>query len=104
MFKHVARRLSKLRTSALDFVTSNQMQYRKFTLKYVDQWFSKFIDLRHPSFVIEQLGGTPSLTLLVNRRQFHELAAPLELFTAPKGSAAPWLRTTATDVNDVDWR
>ena len=27
--------------------------------------------------------------------QFQKLAAPLELFTAPKGSAAPWLRTTA---------
>ena len=36
--------------------------------------------------------------LLVNRLQIHTLAIPLELSTAPKDSAAPWLRTTALNV------
>ena len=50
---------------------------------------------------MEQFGGTP---LLVNRRQDQKLAAPLELFWAPKGSAAPRLRTTVLEscVRDLD--
>ena len=61
---------------------------------YVGKWFSTFLRLRNPSFVLLQFGGTPSYNLQVNRCQVHILAAPLELFAAPKGSAAPWLRTT----------
>ena len=59
------------------------------------QWFSTFFDPQHPSFVVEEFGGTPSLNLPVNRHKLHKLAAPLVFFMAPKGSAAPRLRTTA---------
>ena len=58
------------------------------------QCFSTFFDSRHPSMAMEQFGGTPGYNLLVNRRQVQKLAAPLELFPAPKGFAAPRLRTT----------
>ena len=61
----------------------------------LEQCFSTFLNSRHPSFVIEQFGGTPSNILLVNSGEVQKLAAPLELFTAPKGSAAPRLRITA---------
>ena len=46
---------------------------------------------------MEQFGGTPITNLLVNRGQVQKLVAPLELFMAPKGSAAPWLRITALE-------
>ena len=51
------------------------------------QWFSTFICLRHPSFVIEQFGGTPSFNLLEDISQVY-------LFTAPRGSAEPRLKIT----------
>ena len=53
-----------------------------------------FFDSRHPSLFIKQFGGTPNYNLLVNRCQVQKLSAPLEFFTAPKGSAVPRLRTT----------
>ena len=56
-----------------------------------------FFHSRHPSIVLQQFGGTPSYNLLVNMCQFQNLVAPLELFTAPKGAAAPRLRTTGLD-------
>ena len=60
----------------------------------LQQWFSTFFDSRHSSLVLEQFGGTPIYNLPVNRCQVQKLVAPLELFTAPKGSVAPRLRTT----------
>ena len=57
--------------------------------------FLNLFDSRHPSVLIEQLGGTPSYNLPSNRRKKLKLAAPLQFFTASKGSAAPRLRTTA---------
>ena len=66
-------------------------------MKPLEQCFSTFFDSRHPSFVLEQFGGTPSFNLPVNRHQVHKLVAPLVLFTAPKGSLAPRLRTTGLD-------
>ena len=56
------------------------MEVHRRTLRH---WFSTFFDSRHPSFAIEQFGGTPSLNLPVNRRQTHKLAVPGEIFTAP---------------------
>ena len=58
------------------------------------QCFSTFLDSRHPSFLIEQFGGTPNYKLSLNGRGINILVAPLELFTAPKGSSSPLLRTT----------
>ena len=66
-----------------------------FKLYSLLQWFSTFFDSRHPSFVVEQFGGTPSFNLPVDRPEIHKLAAPLMFFMAPKGFAAPLLRTTA---------
>ena len=43
---------------------------------------------RHPSFVIEQFGDTPSFNLPENRRLIYKLAALLELFKAVRGSSA----------------
>ena len=65
---------------------------------HLDQCFSTFFDSRHPSLVIEQFGGTPGYNLLVDSCQILKLAAPLELSMAPKGSAAPRLRTTDLDI------
>ena len=53
-----------------------------------------------PFFLIEQFGGTPNYNLPLNRRQIHKLAAPLEFFTAPKGSAAPRLRITTIRIKE----
>ena len=39
------------------------------TLESLDQCFSTFFDLRHPSLAIEQFGGTPGYNLPVNRLQ-----------------------------------
>ena len=50
---------------------------------------------QHPFFVIKQFGGPPTNNSLVKRCKVLKLAAPLELFTAPKGSAARRLRITA---------
>ena len=61
----------------------------------LEQCFSTFFDSRHPFLAIEQFGGTPGYNLLINRRKVQKLAAPQELFTEPKGIAAPLLRTTA---------
>ena len=57
--------------------------------KCLSQCFSTFFDSRHPSFLIEQFCSTPNYNSQLNRRQIHKLAAPLEFFTAPKGSATP---------------
>ena len=57
----------------------------------LDQWFSTFFDSRHPYLVFQQFGGTPNYNLLVNKGQDQKLAAPLELFAAPR------LRTTDLD-------
>ena len=57
-------------------------------VSYLTQWFSTFFDSRHLSFFTEQFGGTRSYNLPVNGRQVHKLAAPQELFSAPR------LRTT----------
>ena len=48
---------------------------------------------------MEQLGGTRSFNLPVNRRQDHKLVAPLQLFMAPRVSAAHRLRTTGIDAS-----
>ena len=71
----------------------NEFLWRQYIT--LTQCFSTFFDSRHPSFLIEQFGGTPNSILPVNRRQVHKMAAPQEFFTAPKGSVAPRLRTTA---------
>ena len=55
---------------------------------------SMFFDSRHPSLAIDQFGGTPGHNLQVKRDQVQKLAAPLELFGAPKDTATPRLRTT----------
>ena len=47
---------------------------------------------------MEQFGGTPSYNLPVNRHQVHKLAAPLEFFTALKGSTEPLLSITGLAV------
>ena len=70
-------------------------RYLRFWVNSLVQCFSTFFDSRHPSFLIEQFGVTHSYNLLLNRRQIHKLGATLKFFTAPKGSVAPWLRTTA---------
>jgi len=44
---------------------------------------------------------TPNCILLVNTSQIQKLAAPLELSAAPKGSAAPWLRTTGLEIQNI---
>ena len=63
-----------------------------------EQCFSTFICSRHPSFHIEQFGGTPCYKLPVNKPLVHYLATPLEFFTAPVGSTAPRLRTTGLEI------
>ena len=68
-------------------------QVTLFSFYILEQCFSTFFDSWHPSFVKEYFGGTPSFNLTVNKRQVHNLAAPLELFTAPKFSAAPTVYT-----------
>ena len=68
----------------------------------VDQYFSTFFDSRHPSFIIEQFGGTHSFNLPINRRQVQKLAAPLEFFLTPKDSMAPRLRTNELRTNKSD--
>ena len=65
----------------------------------LEKWFSTFFDSQHTSFVIEHCGGTPSYNLPLNSCQVHKLAAPLELFTAPKGSTAPGLNTTGLELS-----
>ncbi len=47
-----------------------------------------------PLFFNNLAYGTPICILLVNTSQIQKLAAPLEISAAPKGSAAPRLRTT----------
>ena len=64
----------------------------------VEQCYSTFFYSRHPSLVIEQFGGTLSQNVLVTRRQDQKFAAPLELSTATKGSAAPCLTITVVEL------
>ena len=66
-------------------------------LKCVEQGFSTFFDSRHPFLVIKHYDGTPSYKLLVNGHKNQNLAAPLELFGAPKSATAPRLRTTGVE-------
>ena len=69
--------------------------------KGLEQCFSTFFDSRRPSFVLLQFGVTLSYNLQVNRCQVHKFAVPL--FTAPKGSAAPRLRTTGLEAELASW-
>ena len=41
----------------------------------VSQWFSTFLDSRHPSLVNERFGITPNYNLQVNRYQFQNMAS-----------------------------
>ena len=63
----------------------------------LEQWFSTFFGLRHPSQVIEQFGGTHNYNLLFNRFQVQKLVAPLEFFMGPRGSTSPRLRTSVLE-------
>ena len=62
--------------------------------KHLDQCFSTFFDSWHTYVATELFGYIPGFKLLVNWLKVQKFAAPLELFRAPKGSAAPRLRTT----------
>ena len=75
------------------FIISSHLHKLRRNKQRLLQCFSTFFDSRHPSFAYEQFGSTPSCNLLVHRRKVHNLSAPQELFAAPKGPAAPWLRT-----------
>ena len=75
----------------------NDLEVSAVSFNFQEQCFSTFFDLRHPSLATEQFGVTPGFNLLLNKHQIQKLAAPLELFTSPKGVAAPRLRTTVLD-------
>ena len=77
-----------------------QMRKRQLDLSeilHVDLYFSTFFDIRHTSLVLEKFSDTLSYNLLGNRYKDQILATP-RAFTAPKGSAAPWLTTTDIDL------
>ena len=67
--------------------------------KSLKQRFSTSFVSRHTSLVEEQFGGKHNYNLQVNKRQVQRLVAPLELSTAPKGSAAHRLRPTVSKDN-----
>ncbi len=50
----------------------------------LEQCFSTFFDLRHPSLAFQQFDGTPNCILLVNTSKIQNLAAPLEHSAAPR--------------------
>ena len=59
-------------------------------------------DSQHPSLVTEQFGGTPGYNLIESRCKIQKLVAPLELFRAPEGYAAPRLRTTEIECREIE--
>ena len=61
--------------------------------RLVVQCFPTLFDSQHPSFLIEQFGGTPSYNILVNKCQVYKLSVPLR-FSRYTVFAAPRLRTT----------
>ena len=62
----------------------------------LDQCYSTFFDSRHSFLAIKQFSGTPVYILPVNRRK-------VQKFAAPKGSAAPRLRTTDRALNQKSY-
>ena len=70
------------------------VELRECAKKELSQCFSTFFDSRHPFLAIEKFGGTPAYNSPVNRRKVQIFTAPPYFFRAPKGSAAPRLRTT----------
>ena len=58
------------------------------SMNYLEQCFPTVFDSRHPVLAREHFCGTPGYNLPLNRRTVQKLAAPLELFTAPRLRAA----------------
>ena len=63
----------------------------QFQFICTEQGFPTFFGSRHSCMVKKHFGGTPSYNILAKK------AAPVELFRAPKGVAAPRLGTSGTE-------
>ena len=73
------------------FLSYLGQKFGNIQCEIIDQCFLIFFDARH-------FFSTHTYNLTVIKRQIEKFAAPQQFFRAPKGTAAPLLRTTAMDI------